>query len=154
MDNEAHLYWMARALDLARTAAEHGEVPVGAVLVRNGRVLGEGSNQPVSRHDPTAHAEIVALRDAARREANYRLPDSTLYVTIEPCTMCVGAIIHARVATVVFGSREPRYGAVVSAQRLLDSDRYNHHPAVLEGVLADECGDLMRGFFRARRNRQ
>lgn len=154
MDTTGHARWMARALNRAREAAERNEVPVGAILVRDGRVLGEGSNQPVGSHDPTAHAEIIALREAARQEGNYRLPDSVLYVTIEPCTMCVGAIIHARVGMLVFGAREPRYGAVVSAQRLLDSDRYNHHPAVLEGVLADECGDLMRGFFRARRNRQ
>lgn len=154
MDSTRHARWMALALDRAREAAGQGEVPVGAILVRNDEVLGEGSNRPVGSHDPTAHAEIIALREAARREGNYRLPGSVLYVTIEPCTMCVGAIIHARVDTLVFGAREPRYGAVVSAQRLLDSDRYNHHPAVLEGVLADECGDLMRGFFRARRNRQ
>ncbi|MGM0632894.1 MAG: tRNA adenosine(34) deaminase TadA [Pseudomonadota bacterium] len=153
MDSPDHARWMARALVLAREAAGHGEVPVGAVVVRGGERLGEGFNQPVGRHDPTAHAEIVALRDAARREGNYRLPGSVLYVTIEPCTMCVGAIVHARVDMLVFGAREPRYGAVVSARRLLDSDRYNHHPAMLEGVLADECGDLMRGFFRARRNR-
>lgn len=153
MDSTTHAHWMALALDRAREAAGQGEVPVGAILVRNEEVLGEGRNRPVGSHDPTAHAEIIALREAARREGNYRLPGSVLYVTIEPCTMCVGAIIHARVDTLVFGAREPRYGAVVSAQRLLDSDRYNHHPGVLEGVLADECGDLMRGFFRARRNR-
>lgn len=147
-----HAHWMARALERAREAAGQGEVPVGAIVVRDDEVLGEGYNQPVGRHDPTAHAEIMALREAARRGSNYRLPGSRLYVTIEPCTMCVGAIIHARVDMLVFGAREPRYGAVVSAQRLLDSERYNHHPAVLEGVLADECGDLMRGFFRARRN--
>jgi len=144
---------MALALDRARTAADDGEVPVGAVLVRNGELLGAGSNQPVRSHDPTAHAEITALREAALRERNYRLPGSVLYVTIEPCTMCVGAIVHARIDTVVFGAREPRYGALVSARRLLDGDLYNHRPTVLEGVLAAECGDLIRGFFRERRNR-
>ncbi|MEX1198476.1 MAG: tRNA adenosine(34) deaminase TadA [Pseudohongiellaceae bacterium] len=154
MDTTSHAHWMALALERAREAARQDEVPVGALLVRGGEVLGEGSNRPVSSHDPTAHAEIIALREAAWRKGNYRLPGSTLYVTIEPCTMCVGAIIHARVDTLVFGAREPRYGAVVSARRLLDSDHYNHHPAVVEGILADECGDLMRGFFRARRNRQ
>lgn len=145
---------MALALDLARQAAGRDEVPVGAVLVRDGEVIGRGSNQPVSSHDPTAHAEIMAIRDAARLDGNYRLPGSTLYVTIEPCTMCVGAIIHARIDTLVFGAREPRYGAVRSAQCLLDCDRYNHHPGVVEGVLAEECGALMRGFFHERRNRQ
>lgn len=153
MDSTDHAHWMTRALLQAREAASQGEVPVGAIVVRGDEVLGEGYNQPVGCHDPTAHAEIMALRQAARRSGNYRLPGSRLYVTIEPCTMCVGAIIHARVDMLVFGAREPRYGAVVSARRLLDGDRYNHHPAMLEGVLADECGDLMRGFFRARRNR-
>ena len=153
MDPVDHAYWMHQALERASEAARCDEVPVGAVLVREGQVLGEGYNQPVSGHDPTAHAEIIALREAARREENYRLPGTTLYVTIEPCTMCVGAIVHARVGTLVFGAREPRYGAVVSARRLLDDSQYNHHPEVIEGTLAGECGDLMRGFFRARRNR-
>src|SRR5690554_300266 len=117
MKTDEHEHWMRQALALAARAEEQGEVPVGAVLVREGGVLGEGFNQPISSHDPTAHAEITALRDAARRAGNYRLPDSTLYVTIEPCAMCCGALVHARVAKVVFGAREPKAGAVCSHLR-------------------------------------
>jgi tRNA(adenine34) deaminase len=143
--------WMARALDLAARAAAEGEVPVGAVLVRNGTVLGEGYNSPIGSRDPSAHAEINALRCAASAAGNYRLPGSTLYVTIEPCTMCVGALIHARVETLVFGAREPRAGAVVSRLELMAALHYNHRIQWREGVLATRCGDLMRTFFRSRR---
>lgn len=146
-----HEYWMQQALELARRAAAHDEVPVGAVLVRDGKLIGSGFNQPVSAHDPTAHAEIQALRDAARREGNYRLPGSTLYVTIEPCTMCIGAMVHARVQSLVFAAREPRYGAVVSARRLLDEGPFNHAVDWREGMLADPCRDLMTRFFSQRR---
>jgi tRNA(adenine34) deaminase len=147
--NDTH--WMQQALSLARAAAQAGEVPVGAVLVRDGQKLGEGYNQPLGSQDPTAHAEIVALRQAACAEANYRLPDSTLYVTIEPCTMCVGAMIHARVARLVFGAREPRAGAVCSHFALADSTVYNHRMSWSEGVLAEDCAALMQAFFRDRR---
>jgi tRNA(adenine34) deaminase len=143
--------FMRRAMELARRAAAAGEVPVGAVLVRDGEILGEGSNGPICRHDPTAHAEIVALREAAARVGNYRLPGSTLYVTIEPCTMCAGALVHARVATLVFGAREPRAGAVVSTLRVLEQSHLNHRVTVREGVLADECAGQLRAFFAARR---
>lgn len=144
--------WMRQALELARQAAEHDEVPVGAVLVRDGELIGSGFNQPVSASDPTAHAEIRALRDAARRQNNYRLPGSTLYVTIEPCTMCVGAIVHARVRSLVFAAREPRYGAIVSARQLLDEGPFNHAVDWHEGVLAEPCAELMQSFFGRRRD--
>ena len=139
--------WMRRALGLAHRAAALGEVPVGAVLVVDGRLAGEGHNAPVSTHDPTAHAEVAALRSAAAAVGNYRLPGSTLYVTVEPCTMCVGAVVHARVARLVFGAAEPKAGAV----GLLADPRYNHRVAVTGGVLAEECGALLSGFFRSRR---
>ena len=147
-----HEDYMRRALELAERAALGGEVPVGAVLVRDGAVLGEGANSPIGSHDPTAHAEIVALRCAALRIGNYRLPGSTLYVTIEPCTMCAGALIHARIDTLVFGAREPRGGAVVSTATVIDNAGLNHRVAIVEGVLADECQALVQMFFRARRD--
>jgi tRNA(adenine34) deaminase len=145
-------HWMRQALALAQQAADKGEVPVGAVLVSaQGALLAGGCNQPIAAHDPTAHAEIVALRTAAQAVQNYRLPGSTLYVTIEPCTMCVGAMIHARVARVVFGAPEPRFGALVSQRRLLDEGVFNHLMQYEGGVLAAECGAVMRDFFRRRR---
>ena len=143
---------MARALWLAQQAAAAGEVPVGAVVVRDGVVLGEGANGPIGGHDPTAHAEIVALRAAALTAGNYRLPDATLYVTIEPCTMCAGALVHARIGTLVFGTREPRAGAIVSTANVLDNAGLNHRIGVVEGVLAAQCADLLQRFFRARRD--
>lgn len=143
---------MRRALDLARQAAAAGEVPVGALVVRDDAVVGEGWNRPIASHDPSAHAEIVALREAASRAGNYRLPGSTLYVTLEPCPMCAGAIVHARVARVVFGATDPRAGAAGSVFDLLPSDqRFNHFADCAGGLLAEECGELLRGFFRARR---
>jgi tRNA(adenine34) deaminase len=143
--------WMSQALALASEAMQQGEVPVGAILVRDGKILGAGYNQPISTHDPTAHAEIVALRSAATAVGNYRLPGATLYVTIEPCTMCVGAIIHSRIERLVFGATEPRAGAVCSTHRLLESDTYNHRVAYTAGVLQEECSSLIRDFFRSRR---
>jgi len=144
-------YWMERALTLAQRAADEGEVPVGAVIVRDDALLGEGWNRPIGDHDPTAHAEIMALRAAGRAAGNYRLPDSTLYVTLEPCVMCAGAIIHARVARVVFAATDPRAGAAGSAFSLLGNERFNHVVAVQGGVLAEKCGELLKGFFKARR---
>lgn len=143
--------FMQLALDQAALAQQHDEVPVGAVIVRDGSVIGSGFNQPIASRDPTAHAEVIALRDAAERENNYRLSGATLYVTIEPCTMCVGAMMHARIARLVFGAREPRAGVVCSQQSLLDSDFYNHKMQWREGVLAEQCGDLMSQFFKRRR---
>ena len=149
--NTADQQWMQRALELAAAAAAADEVPVGAVLVRDEEVLGEGFNQVISTSDPTAHAENVALRQAAARLGNYRLPGSTLYVTLEPCTMCVGTLIHARVARLVFATREPRAGVVCSQASMLDQAFYNHQIIWEEGVLAEESADLLQAFFRARR---
>ena len=144
--------FMQQALRLARRAENEGEVPVGAVVVIDGEVVGEGWNRPIGSQDPTAHAEIVALRQAAANLGNYRLPGATLYVTLEPCVMCAGAIVHARVAEVVFGASDPRAGAAGSRFDLLPSDgRFNHATQCRGGVLADQCGDLLRAFFRARR---
>ncbi|HRZ04555.1 MAG TPA: tRNA adenosine(34) deaminase TadA [Candidatus Competibacteraceae bacterium] len=144
--------WMRRALALAQRAAAVGEVPVGAVVVQGGEVLGEGWNQPIGASDPTAHAEIVALRAAAARIGNYRLVDSTLYVTLEPCPMCAGAMVHARVARVVYGAADPRAGAAGTAFDLLRSPVLNHRAEVTGGILAEECGTLLREFFRIRRS--
>ena len=143
---------MHRALELARRAEAEGEVPVGALLVRDGEVVGAGWNRPIGSRDPTAHAEIVALRDAGRRLENYRFPRTTLYVTLEPCVMCAGAIIHARVERVVFGAFDPRTGAAGSQFALLPSDaRFNHRAGCEGGVLAEECRTLLQEFFRRRR---
>ena len=143
---------MRRALELAQSAEAEGEVPVGALVVVDGEVVGEGWNRPIGSHDPTAHAEIVALRAASRALHNYRLPGSTLYVTLEPCPMCAGAIVHARVYRVVYAAADPRSGAAGSVFDLLPSDqRFNHYPRCEGGVLADEAAAMLRGFFRARR---
>lgn len=144
--------FLRRALELARRAGESGEVPVGAVLVRGGEILGEGANAPIAAHDPTAHAEIAALRQAAQLVGNYRLAGTTLYVTLEPCIMCAGALVHARVARLVFGARDLRFGGVRSKFRLADSDLLNHRITVVEGVLAADCLALLRDFFEARRD--
>ena len=145
--------WMRLALQQAQLATGVGEVPVGAILVRGDEVLAEGFNCPIGSHDPTAHAEIVVLRQAARKLGNYRLPGTTLYVTIEPCAMCIGAMIHARVERMVFGALEPRAGAVISSQRLLDATHFNHRVSYTGGILADECAAIMRQFFRTRRSK-
>ena len=142
---------MERALALAREAAAAGEVPVGAVLVRDGALVAEGHNRPIADHDPTAHAEIVALRAAGRRLANYRLPGTILYVTLEPCTMCVGALVHARVQRLVFGAPDPRTGAAGSVIDLARAPFHNHRLAVTGGVLAEASAELLRDFFRRRR---
>jgi len=146
-----HEQWMRRALALADRAENEGEVPIGAVLVRDGALLGEGWNQVITSCDPSAHAEIVAMRDAAAMAGNYRLPGATLYVTLEPCTMCVGAMIHARIEKLVFAAREPRAGVVCSTCSMLDEPRYNHRVRWQEGVLADESSARLQAFFQARR---
>ncbi len=146
--------FMQEALALARQAASCDEVPVGAVVVNpEGIIIGRGFNQPIGRADPTAHAEIVALRDAATSVGNYRLPGCTLYVTLEPCLMCVGAMFHARLSRVVFGARDPKTGACGSVLDLFAEKRLNHHAELEGGVLAAECGALLSGFFAARRTR-
>ena len=150
MDDEA---FMGQALDLARQAGAAGEVPVGAVVVCDGEVVGRGWNQPIGRADPTAHAEVMALRDAAERLGNYRLPGCTLYVTLEPCAMCAGAIMHARIARVVFGARDPKTGAAGSVVDLFAESRLNHHATIDGGVLGETCGALLSSFFAARRGR-
>ncbi|MBM3734916.1 MAG: tRNA adenosine(34) deaminase TadA [Acidobacteria bacterium] len=143
--------FMRQALAEARLAAAEGEVPAGAVVVLDGRVIGRGRNQPMSHHDPTAHAEIVALREAGAAVANYRLAGADLYATLEPCVMCAGALVHARIARLVFGSRDLRFGAVRTKFRLADCDVLNHRVEVVEGVLAGECVALLQAFFEARR---
>ena len=149
--HERDQFWVRYALGLARRAVEEGEVPVGAVIVRGDELVSEGWNRPISTHDPTAHAEIVALREAGKIESNYRLPGATLYVTLEPCVMCVGAIMHARIKRVVYGADDPRAGAAGSAFSLLGSDEFNHSVEVEGGILAEECGDILREFFKERR---
>ena len=142
---------MEEALDEARRARDAGEVPIGAVVVLDGAIAGRGFNQPIGSGDPTAHAEIVAIRDAARRLGNYRLTGAVLCVTIEPCLMCVGALVHARIKTLVYGAAEPRTGAVVSTVRGAELPGHNHRFAVVSGVREAECRELMQNFFKARR---
>jgi tRNA(adenine34) deaminase len=149
--SERDARWMREALKLAHAAQERGEVPVGAVVVKDGDIIGRGGNAPIAAADPTAHAEIAALREAGRTLGNYRLPGCELYVTIEPCAMCAGAILHARVGRVVFGARDPKTGACGSVVDLFAVPRLNHHATVTGGVLADECGSLLSEFFGARR---
>lgn len=144
---------MRDALALARDAWAAGEVPVGAVVVRNGEIVGRGFNAPISRHDPSAHAEIMALRDAAENLGNYRLVGCSLYVTLEPCVMCMGAIFHARIDRVVYGASDPKTGACGSIINLPAETRLNHHTEVVGGILADECGGLLSGFFAQRRGK-
>ena len=143
--------YMRRALELARHAEEAGEVPVGALVVLNDEIIGEGWNQPIVAHDPTAHAEIVALRAAAARMKNYRIPEAVLYVTLEPCAMCAGAMVHARIARVVYGAADPKSGAAGSVFNLLESSTLNHRAQITRGMLAQECGDILRRFFESRR---
>jgi len=146
--------FMRVAIELAEEAGRCGEVPVGAVIVGpDGRVVGRGFNQPILRHDPTAHAEVMALRDAAETLVNYRMPGCTLYVTLEPCVMCAGAIMHARIGRVVFGARDPKTGVAGSVIDLFAETRLNHHAEVEGGLLADTCGGILSGFFAARRKR-
>jgi tRNA(adenine34) deaminase len=143
--------WMRHAIKLAKRAEEEGEVPVGAVIVRGDKLISEGWNQPIKGHDPTAHAEIMALRAAGQAELNYRLPGTTLYVTLEPCVMCVGAITHARISRAVYGANDPRAGAAGSAFSLLGSNVFNHSLEIQSDVLAVECGEMLRNFFKAKR---
>jgi tRNA(adenine34) deaminase len=143
---------MRRALELARHAEKMGEVPVGAVVVRDEAIIGEGWNQPIAAHDPSAHAEMVALRAAAQQVRNYRVPGATLYVTLEPCAMCAGAIVHARIARVVYGAADPKAGAGGSVFNLLANERLNHRATIVGGVLAEDCASLLKGFFERRRD--
>lgn len=146
------IFWMQHALELAKRAESEGEVPVGAVIIHNDEVIGEGWNRPITDNDPTAHAEIMALRAAAKKMNNYRLLDTTLYVTLEPCIMCTGAIIHSRVKRVVYGATDPKAGAAESAFTILGTDSLNHKVNVAAGILSGECGHILTEFFRNKRN--
>lgn len=147
-------FFMAQALEQAQKAWDLGEVPVGAVLVRNGEVVAVGCNQPIGAHDPTAHAEIIALRAAAQALGNYRLPGCDLYVTLEPCVMCAGAMMHARLSRVIFGASDPKTGACGSIIDLFAQEKLNHHTEVISGVMAQECSALLKDFFVQRRQMQ
>ena len=151
-DTDRH--YMQLALDQAQHAWDLGEVPVGAVVVKDGIVIAVGYNQPIGKHDPTAHAEIMALRAASEKLGNYRLPGCELYVTLEPCVMCSGAMLHARLSRVVFGASDPKTGACVSVLNLFDQPALNHQTAIAGGVMAEECGDFLRAFFVERRRAQ
>jgi len=151
MSTETDIKWMEKALELARKAEAVGEVPVGAVLVKDNQLIAEGWNQPISSHDATSHAEIMAMREAGKKLNNYRLIDTVMYVTLEPCSMCVGAMIHARVAKVVYAASEPRTGALGGAFDLLKSNEHNHDFDVISGVLAEESKTLLQNFFQSRR---
>ncbi|EKM94035.1 cytidine/deoxycytidylate deaminase [Stutzerimonas degradans] len=153
IDRSQDEHFMREALALAEQGAALGEVPVGAVLVQDGQIVGRGFNCPISRHDPSAHAEMVAIRDAAQTVANYRLPGSTLYVTLEPCSMCAGLIVHSRIQRVVYGATEPKAGVVVSRGQFFAQEFLNHRVLVEGGVLAQECGEALREFFRLRRQK-
>ncbi len=146
-----HEQWMRLALEQARAGLQAGEVPIGALVVLDSQAIGRAFNEPIGRHDPTAHAEILAMRDAASAIGNYRLTGATLYVTLEPCLMCAGAMVHARIGTLVFGAAEPRTGAVVSTLQALSLPHHNHRVEVVAGVLESECCELIQEFFRRRR---
>jgi tRNA(adenine34) deaminase len=143
--------FMQFAIELAKQASENGEVPVGAIIVKDGEIIGRGSNAPIGLHDPSAHAEILAMRDAAKHIGNYRLVDCTLYVTLEPCAMCSGAIQHARIANLVYGASDPKTGACGSVVDLMAEEKLNHHTSVRGGVLAEETAKLLSDFFKQRR---
>ncbi|MCZ6855420.1 MAG: tRNA adenosine(34) deaminase TadA [Gammaproteobacteria bacterium] len=148
---DVHEQWMRQALDLAAQAFDVDEVPVGAVVVADGELIGSGFNRPIGNCDPTAHAEMVAIRDAAAHTGNYRLSGATLYVTVEPCNMCAGALIHARIDLLVFGAHEPRAGAIESTTRVLENSSLNHRLSVVAGVLAAESAELLQRFFESKR---
>jgi len=144
-------YFMREAMTLAQQAAARGEVPVGAIVVKDGEIIGRGSNAPIGMHDPSAHAEILAMRDAAKNIDNYRLVDCSLYVTLEPCAMCAGAIQHARIGKLIFGAKDPKTGACGSVVNLMAEDKLNHHTDISAGILENECGQLLSDFFKQRR---
>ena len=149
--SETDIHWMRYAIELAKQGQAKHEVPVGAVIIKDNKIVGEGFNQPIGLHDPSAHAEMVALRAAGKTLSNYRLLDTTLYVTLEPCVMCAGAIIHARVARVVFGATDPKAGAAGSVLDVFANPKINHHVNVEGGLLSTECGELLTQFFKSRR---
>ena len=150
-DDIVHQKWMKHALMLAERSRDEGEVPVGALVVKDGELIAEGWNRPIETHDATAHAEIMAIREAGRILNNYRIPDTQIYVTLEPCTMCAGAIVHARIGQLIFGAPDPRTGTAGSAIDLFSKDYHNHRVDVTGGIMRDECGDILKAFFKARR---
>ena len=154
MRTKSDQFWMSTAIELAKQAGERGEIPVGAVLILDDKIIGRGRNQSIELNDPTAHAEIQALREAGSKIGNYRLRGSKMYVTIEPCTMCFGALVHARIEKLVFGAKEPKSGALTSASEISSRNSFNHRFNVLDGILEDECSQLMTNFFQARRTEQ
>ncbi len=149
-----HEHYMQLAIEMAKLAASNDEVPVGAVVVQDGKVIGRGSNQPISQHDPSAHAEIVAIKDAANHLSNYRLVGCDLYVTLEPCVMCMGAIMHARIANLYFGASDPKTGACGSVINLASEQQLNHHTTANGGILKSQCAELLSSFFKAKRQRK
>lgn len=151
MQAELDQLYMRMAIEQAQLAAQSGEVPVGAVLVRDGQVISKAFNKPIANHDPSAHAEMLALREATLAEQNYRIPGSTLYVTLEPCAMCSGAMLHARISRVVYGAPDPKTGAAGSVLDLFSSKQINHQTIVEGGIMSEECGQLLRDFFKGRR---
>lgn len=151
-DNQTHETWMREAINCALVAQEKGEVPVGAVIVKNNQIISTAYNQPISSHDPTAHAEIIALRQAGIKLNNYRLKDTTLYVTLEPCAMCAGAMIHARIKTIIFGAYDHKTGACGTVDNLLHSKLSNQRPDIIGGILEEECSNIVKKFFANKRN--
>ena len=151
MAKSQDIHWMQQAIKLAQHAADNDEVPIGAILVLNDEIIAQGWNQPITSQDPTAHAEIIALREAAQKLNNYRLLNTTLYVTLEPCAMCVGAMLNARISRLVFGATDPQSGTITSVFQLLDKPSLNHNIKYQGGILAAECGQLLRDFFQKRR---
>ena len=154
MRTKSDQFWMSTAIELAKQAGERGEIPVGAVLILDDKIIGRGRNQSIELNDPTAHAEIQALREAGSKIENYRLRGSKIYVTVEPCTMCFGALVHARIEQLVFGAKEPKSGALTSVSEVSRQNSFNHRFNVLNGILEDECSQLMTNFFQARRTEQ
>jgi tRNA(adenine34) deaminase len=150
-ENHQDEFFMRQAMALALQAAERGEVPVGAIVVKDGEIIGRGRNAPIGMHDPSAHAEILAMRDAGKNIGNYRLVDCSLYVTLEPCAMCAGAIQHARISKLIFGAKDPKTGACGSVVNLMAEDKLNHHTHINPGILENECGQLLSDFFKQRR---
>ncbi|TDF39406.1 tRNA adenosine(34) deaminase TadA [Alteromonadaceae bacterium M269] len=150
-EQEMHEFWMRKALQLADIAEQHDEVPVGAIVVRGDEIIGQGWNQSIGSHDPSAHAEMIAIREAGKKLANYRLIDCRLYVTLEPCPMCAGLLVHSRLQQVIFGAKDAKTGAAGSIINLVEHEALNHQLDVVSGVLADECGDKLSAFFKRRR---
>lgn len=152
VDRSQDYYFMEQALILAKQGASLGEVPVGAVVVHHNKIIGKGFNQPISQHDPSAHAEVIAIREAAKNLNNYRLVESTLYVTLEPCSMCAGLVVHTRIGRLVYGTTEPKAGVIISQEQFFNKEFLNHRPMIEGGILADQCAELLKIFFKTLRS--